>query len=94
VLAGFDCGAWMAGLLPKGTPDALVQKITERALSGSMETCNRADQADGHLPDRLVRAERRSQPICKISLESENQKWAGTIQGPPACRCDESHRSL
>jgi len=77
-LAGFDAGAWNGWFLPKGTPDAIVQKLND-ALVGSMNL----PSVQTKLQDigvMVVAPERRSPAYLQKLVETEIQKWAGPIK--------------
>ena len=77
-LTGFDAGAWNGLFLPKGTPDAIVQKLNE-AVTGAMSL----GPVQAKLQDigvMVVAPERRSPAYLQNFVESEIQKWAGPIK--------------
>jgi tripartite-type tricarboxylate transporter receptor subunit TctC len=77
-LADLDCNSWAALVLPKGTPDAIVQRLA-RATSEAVETASvreRLERAGVTVP----RAERRSPEYLASFIPSEITRWAAVIR--------------
>lgn len=77
---GLDVEAytWNAFFLPKGTPDAIVQKL-QTAASETMDMPAVKDRLTG-LGAVLVTPERRSPKYLATFVQSEIAKWAGPIK--------------
>lgn len=77
-LADLDCNSWSALLFPKGTPDAIVQRVA-RATAEVVETASvreRLEQAGVTIPQ----ADRRSSQYLAAFIKEEIAKWATVIK--------------
>jgi tripartite-type tricarboxylate transporter receptor subunit TctC len=77
-LADLDCNSWSALLFPKGTPDAIVQRVA-RASAEVVETASvreRLEQAGVTIPQ----ADRRSSQYLSAFIKEEIAKWATVIK--------------
>ncbi len=77
-LAGFDCSAWSAVVLPKGTPDAIVRRLN-RAASETIDTPSVRERLEA-VGVTVVAPERRSPEYLARFIPSEVEKWAGPIK--------------
>jgi len=74
----FDAPFWSAFFVPKGTPDAVVQKLNAAAIT-MMNTPDMADKLK-KVGTSFVVADRRSPEYLKAFLDSEIGKWAALIK--------------
>jgi tripartite-type tricarboxylate transporter receptor subunit TctC len=77
-LADFDCSAWTALAFPKGTPDAIVQRLA-RAASEALDTPSVRERLET-IGVTVVAPERRSSEYLAKFVVSEIEKWAGPIK--------------
>ena len=77
-LADFEGNTWFAFFLPKGTPDAIVQKLHRATVAAMSRTTLQAKLNE--LGAQLVAPERRSPEYLKRFVASEIEKWAATIK--------------
>jgi tripartite-type tricarboxylate transporter receptor subunit TctC len=81
-LSGLDCGSWGAFSFPKGTPDAIVQKLA-KASNDAVETpavSERFKSIGVTIPAR----ERRTPEYLTKFVPSEIERWAGPIKASGA----------
>ena len=77
-LADLDCNSWAALVLPKRTPDAIVQRLA-RATNDAIETASvreRLERAGVTIPQ----ADRRSPQYLAKFISSEITRWAVVIR--------------
>jgi tripartite-type tricarboxylate transporter receptor subunit TctC len=75
---GLDCGAWGAFAFPKGTPDAIVQKMA-KASNDTVETpvvIERLKQVGVTIPPR----ERRTVDYLRQFIPAEIERWVAPIK--------------
>jgi tripartite-type tricarboxylate transporter receptor subunit TctC len=75
---GLDCGAWGAFAFPKGTPEAIVQKMA-KASNDMVETpavIERLKQVGVTIPPR----ERRTVAYLRAFIPSEIERWVAPIK--------------
>jgi tripartite-type tricarboxylate transporter receptor subunit TctC len=77
-LANFEAYTWNAIFLPKGTPDAIVNKLHD-AVVATMDTPAIQERLKG-LGVSIVAADRRSPEYLAKFVQSEVEKWAGPIK--------------
>jgi tripartite-type tricarboxylate transporter receptor subunit TctC len=76
-LADLDCSTWSALVFPKGTPDAIVQRLAA-ATSAVVDTPLVRDRF-ASVGVTVAAPERRSPEYLSRFIRSELDKWAGPI---------------
>jgi tripartite-type tricarboxylate transporter receptor subunit TctC len=77
-LANFDCGAWGAFALPKGTPDAIVRSLN-KATSEVLDTPSVRERL-ANIGVTVIPPERRSAEFLASFVPAEIAKWAAPIR--------------
>ena len=77
-LAGVEATVWNGFFLPKGTPDAIVQKLSE-AASATIDTPSVRERLR-EIGVSTVTRERRSPDYLQKFVEAEIEKWAVPIR--------------
>src|SRR5581483_9633481 len=77
-MKGLDCGAWAAFSVPKGTPEAIVQRLN-KASSDAIDTPAVIERfkAVGVVP---AAKDRRSQEYVTKFVQTEIERWKGPIK--------------
>jgi tripartite-type tricarboxylate transporter receptor subunit TctC len=75
---GLDCGAWGAFMFPKGTPDAIVQRMA-RAANETVETASVRDRLKA-VGVTIPARERRTLDYLIKFIPSEIDRWVGPIK--------------
>jgi tripartite-type tricarboxylate transporter receptor subunit TctC len=77
-LTGFDAANWFAVFLPKGTPEAIVQRLLAAAVA-TLDTPV-VQQRMREIGADVTLSDRRSPEYLQRFVESEIKKWAGPIK--------------
>jgi tripartite-type tricarboxylate transporter receptor subunit TctC len=77
-LTDFDASAWNGIFLPKGTPQAIVEKLRQ-AIIATMDTPS-VQKRFNELGATMVPAEQRTPEYLQKFVEAEIAKWAATIK--------------
>jgi tripartite-type tricarboxylate transporter receptor subunit TctC len=77
-LPAFDCSAWSAIVAPKGTPDAIVRRLTP-ATAAALDTASVRERLEA-VGVTVIPAERRSPDYLAKFIPSEIEKWAAPIK--------------
>jgi tripartite-type tricarboxylate transporter receptor subunit TctC len=75
---GLDCGAWGAFMFPKGTPDAIVQRMA-RAANETVETASVRDRLKA-IGVTIPARERRTLDYLAKFIPSEIDRWVAPIK--------------
>jgi tripartite-type tricarboxylate transporter receptor subunit TctC len=75
---GLDCGAWGAFMFPKGTPDAIVQRMA-RAANETVETTSVRDRLKA-IGVTIPARERRTLDYLAKFIPSEIDRWVAPIK--------------
>ena len=75
---GLDCGAWGAFMFPKGTPDAIVQRMAQ-AASDTVETPAVRDRLKD-IGVTIPAKERRTLAYLRSFIPSEINRWVAPIK--------------
>jgi len=81
-LAGLDCGSWSSFSFPKGTPDAIVQRLA-KASNDAVETPAVRERFKS-IGVTIPAAERRTPAYLTRFVASEIERWAGPIKASGA----------
>jgi tripartite-type tricarboxylate transporter receptor subunit TctC len=81
-LAGLDCGSWGSFSLPKGTPDAIVQRLA-KASNDAVETPAVRERFKS-IGVTIPAPERRTPAYLTRFVASEIERWAGPIKASGA----------
>ena len=77
-LANFDAALWFALFFPKGTPNAIVQRMNG-ALGEALDSPSVRERLEG-IGLRIAARERRSPDYLAKFVASEIEKWSGPIK--------------
>ena len=77
-IPGLDCGAWGAFMFPKGTPDAIVQRMAA-AANQTVETPAVRDRLN-KIGVTIPAPERRTVPYLTKFIPSEIERWVAPIK--------------
>jgi tripartite-type tricarboxylate transporter receptor subunit TctC len=77
-LGDFDCGAWSAVVMPKGTPATIVRKLNKAA--GEAIDTPAVRERLAAVGVTIIPPERRSADYLAKFIPSEIEKWAGPIK--------------
>jgi tripartite-type tricarboxylate transporter receptor subunit TctC len=81
-LAGLDCGSWGSFSLPKGTPDAIVQRLA-KASNDAVETPAVRERFKS-IGVTIPAPERRTPAYLTKFVASEIERWSGPIKASGA----------
>ena len=81
-LKGLDCGSWGSFSFPKGTPDAIVQRLAQ-ASNDAVESQMVRDRFKA-IGVVMPATERRTPEYLRKFVVSEIERWAGPIKSSGA----------